>query len=435
MKKLGILALAALMVVAFAMPASALENTFGGYWDSRMFNINDTDGNDATADDDDAWTTSRLRLYYTAGLNDNLKIVTKFEIDYVWGGQVNEKIAAGGSAGALGADAVGEIELKNVYADYNLGPVNVKMGTQGTALARGFMWDMDATGVVLSYSPMDMVTIPFIWVKGYEAAAAANGEDQDFDIYGIAPVFKIGEGISLQPMIVKAATDDVSGIAFPTGVAGELDAWYYGIDASATFGPLSVYGLFIQQSGDYDPAAGGASTDLSGNMFDFGVGYDFGMFSLRGEFISMSGDDNVADNDFEAWTSTPGESLNKGELLMDNGILFGNSSVSPYGGGTPAQNTFAGANNGMVLWNLGASVKPIDKLTLALDYYNADYAETAAGVDEEIGSEIDFVATYELIEGLKLDVLACFYQVGEDVVAGTTDEDQTLYGARFSVAW
>ena len=37
MKKFAILALAALLVVAFTIPAAALENEFGGYWRTRFY--------------------------------------------------------------------------------------------------------------------------------------------------------------------------------------------------------------------------------------------------------------------------------------------------------------------------------------------------------------------------------------------------------------
>ena len=451
MKKLGILALATLMVVAFAMPASALENTFGGHWRSEFVSLNDVDGASGTvgtsSDDDESSIYSRLRLYYTAGLNDNLKIVTKFEVDYMWGDV---------GIGDIGADQTGMIEVKNIYADFNLGPVNAKMGTHGFTIARGIVFDTDASGITLTYSPMDMVTIPFVWIKAAEdATGGANDEDNDFDIFGLVPVFKFGEGISVQPMIVKAATDNLAA-ANPLGVidsaggiagaiapavlpaATELDSWFYGLDASASFGPLSLYGVYVAQSGEISPP-GMASIDLSGFAMDFGVGYDFGMFSLRGEYAYLSGDDDgLGDNDLEAFTSTDGESWAKGELMMNNGLLVnaGGPAASPWMGGDPAQSTFFNTSSGMKLWTLGATVKPIDKLDLKLDYFNGSYAETAAGANDDVGSEIDFVATYQLIEGLQLDVLACFYSIGDAVnPAGTSDEDQVLYGARFSVNW
>ena len=37
MKKFAILAIAALLVVAFTVPAAAFENQFGGYWRTRFY--------------------------------------------------------------------------------------------------------------------------------------------------------------------------------------------------------------------------------------------------------------------------------------------------------------------------------------------------------------------------------------------------------------
>jgi len=37
MKKFAIISLAALLVVAFTLPAAAFENIFGGYWRTRAY--------------------------------------------------------------------------------------------------------------------------------------------------------------------------------------------------------------------------------------------------------------------------------------------------------------------------------------------------------------------------------------------------------------
>ena len=102
MKKYAILALAALMVAAFAIPASALENQFGGAWDTRFQTQKYYDGLDRTdpggVDDTQQNVETRTRLYYTAKINDNLKFVNKFELDTTWG--------VAGTYGAPGADPI-----------------------------------------------------------------------------------------------------------------------------------------------------------------------------------------------------------------------------------------------------------------------------------------------------------------------------------------
>jgi hypothetical protein len=46
MKKLLVLSLAVVMVLAFTLPASALENVFGGYWRTRFIHQENFQGND-----------------------------------------------------------------------------------------------------------------------------------------------------------------------------------------------------------------------------------------------------------------------------------------------------------------------------------------------------------------------------------------------------
>lgn len=51
MKKFAVLSLAVLLVLAFTMPALALENIFGGYWRTRFYIQRDFDGDGTDAAD------------------------------------------------------------------------------------------------------------------------------------------------------------------------------------------------------------------------------------------------------------------------------------------------------------------------------------------------------------------------------------------------
>ncbi|MEE8481501.1 MAG: hypothetical protein V3T59_09700, partial [Desulfobacterales bacterium] len=62
MKKFAIFAFAALMVVAFTVPAAAVESSFGGYWRTRVYTQTDFSGTD-TESQDVTQTDSRTRLY------------------------------------------------------------------------------------------------------------------------------------------------------------------------------------------------------------------------------------------------------------------------------------------------------------------------------------------------------------------------------------
>ena len=75
MKKLLIFSLAALLVAAFCIPASALENVFGGYWRTRAVAQKDFDGDD-TGDQDLYQVDTRCPSPW-AGLDEKLKYENK----------------------------------------------------------------------------------------------------------------------------------------------------------------------------------------------------------------------------------------------------------------------------------------------------------------------------------------------------------------------
>ena len=85
MKKLVVLALAALCVVAFSIPASALEAEFGGYFRTRYWMQENFYGFEDDEFKPEAQDISnfdqRTRLYLDAIFHENLKFVNKFEID------------------------------------------------------------------------------------------------------------------------------------------------------------------------------------------------------------------------------------------------------------------------------------------------------------------------------------------------------------------
>ncbi len=149
MKKLLVFSMAAMLVAAFCLPASALENVFGGYWRTRGFTQNNFDGQD-TETQDLSRVDTRTRLYYDAILNDNLKFVNKFEFNAVWGD---------GGYGDIGTDGL-DVLVKHSYADFNTGPVNHKLGAQGAVFQRGFVFDDDFAGYVGTWKLENM------WFRG-----------------------------------------------------------------------------------------------------------------------------------------------------------------------------------------------------------------------------------------------------------------------------
>ncbi len=179
MKKFSILALAALLVVAFTVPAAALENEFGGYWRTRFVNQGHMSGESSDATNLRRVDT-RTRLYYTAKINDNLKLVNQFEMNAVWGESesLNEfdVVDVSGNTqtlgtkslyGDTGADGV-SVQVRHTYADFNVGPTNWTVGVQNYSLFRDFHISSEASGVIGRWKVMDNFVLAASWLKAFE---------------------------------------------------------------------------------------------------------------------------------------------------------------------------------------------------------------------------------------------------------------------------
>lgn len=435
MKKLGMLALAALLVVSFTIPAWAMESQFGGYWRTRMYTNQNFTGEDESEAMDQSLVDTRTRLYYTAVFHENLKFVNKFEFDAKWGDTV---------LGDIGAD--GKIfEIKNSYADFNLGPVNAKVGIQGGTLARGFLFSDDFSGAVVTFQG-NGISLPFFWIKTFEGGTGPDANDMDVDLYAFAPSFNLGGGmVKVNPYVAWVYSDDVSGWnpyinyedrATPELKANDLNAeeysiYYGGIDVDLNFDAASVWLTGIYQGGTID-LIGGNEIDVSAWLAAVGGKVNFGVADVHGQFFYATGDDDD-DEDYESfffvsqnqWT---GQSYYWAEL-MGYGIF--DDIVS--------NNSPADKISNIMAANIGTTIKPMDKLSITLDVWYAALAEDImVGTDEEnyLGTEVDLKITYQLMKGLKLDVVGAYLFAGEATTMDHPDEaDPYEVGTQLSLSF
>jgi hypothetical protein len=459
--------LAALLVVAFTMPASALENKFGGYWRTRFVgqyqfagdNNNGLDGLPGTADDLDSedqdlqQVDTRTRLYYTAVLNENLSLVNKFEFDAVWGAPGGRF----GNGGDYGADAV-SVEVKQSYALFNWGPTRWAVGIHDSLIARGFIFADEMSGLTVSYRT-DTMNLVGEWIKGFEGGVGKDANDFDVDTYGLNPVFTFGEGSSINPFVYYMYSDDSTfgvpgggvstfgynfgNAADPTFISEELSIYWLGVNADFTLGSASLWATGIYQGGDVDNNdtlnPGGQDFDVSAYLLAFGGSMPLGPVGIHGQFFWASGDDK-ADDDLEAFFGIGGGGA---------GWAYYWSEIM--GLGIFDQQFSAGSPNGDVsnIWafNIGATLKPIEKLSLKGDIWYAQLVEEAvggtvgaggsiSGAEDDLGVEIDLVATYQLIEGMNLDIVGAYLFAG-DATSRTGDNDDDPYevGMRLSLSF
>lgn len=413
MKKFSILFLAALLVVAFTMPAAAIENVFGGYWRTRFvtqtnFTGEDLTGGDGatitgppklqTGPDDLQQVDTRTRIYYTAIINENLKFVNKFEFDAVWGSPEYGDIGTDGKV----------VEIKNSYADFNLGPVNSKIGAQGAVLSRGFLFDDDFAGAVVTFKG-EGFSIPVLWIKANESGAAAVGTDsEDEDYYALNPSFSAGD-VTINPVV-----------AYATNKEANMDIYFIGLNADAKIGAGSVWFSGLYETGDADEII-----EVSAYLAALGGSFNLGAMGINAQAFYATGDDNLLDNDWDQFYVPAGQCYYWSEI-MGLGTFDQQASNN-----SPA----AGISN-IIAANVGVSFKPAENLKLSANLWYALLAEDDGRGNDDLGTEIDLKATYTLVEGLNLDVVAAYLFAGDATTEESPDDaDPYELGARLSLSF
>jgi hypothetical protein len=404
MKKLLVIALAVLLVGAFTVPAMAVDHEFGGYWRTRMYNMTNFSGDDSESMDYQQVDT-RTRLYYTAVLSDSVKLVNKFEMDAIWGDTVR---------GDIGADRQ-NFEIKNSYADVKMGDFNVKLGTQGACLTRGFLFCDDFTGAVVSYMGDDM-TIPFIWVKAYEGGPGKDANDFDVDYYIVDPTFSMGD-IKLNPIFMYIKSVDGSAWSVTSGLEA-VDIYALGLSLDYAADMFSVWFTGVYEGGSADEV-GGDTLDLAAYLAAVGGSFNMDALSIHAQAFYATGDDDNTDTDIKAFYAPKGASYYWAEI-MGYGLIDWDVS-----NGSPADHI-----SDIVALNVGVDV-PLDKLTITVDIWNANLAEDNANGDKDLGTEIDVAASYKLLDNLNLQVVAAYLAAGD----ATGDENPTEVGAQLSLSF
>lgn len=412
-----------LMVLAlaftFAVPAFAFENIFGGYWRTRMYMDKNFTGEDETEAADVTQVDTRTRLYYTAKFSDNFKFVNKFEMDAVWGDS---------AYGDIGADGV-KVEVKNSYADMTFDRTNVKLGVQGTTLCRGFLFDDDFAGAVVTVKASDTLSIPFIWIKAFEGGKGLDANDADFDYYAIYPTMSLGKA-TVKPIFLYAYSKDSSNFDnFYTNPFGEdlteIGLFFLGADVDVNVGPASVWftGIYEGGSVDIETEVETDSVDVKAYLLALGASTDVDKLSIHGQGFYASGYDSGSD--YEGFWVPAGQSYYWAEImgygLIDNQVSAGSCADQ--------------ISNIMAL-NLGASMKATDKLTLGADLWFAQLAEDDANGNSDLGTEIDLSANYALLDNVSLDVVAAYLLAGDATTMESADDaDPMEIGAQVSFSF
>jgi len=432
---------------------------------------------------------TRTRLYYTAKINDNLKNVNKFEMDATWGSDTDwsrngrstattapytfvdgagvtqtipgQTIVTSGnnkSYGSPGADG-GNLEIKNSYADFNTGPINWTVGVQPYELFRAFYIANDDAGVIARWPITEGAGIAASWLKAYEGGPD-GGNNSDVDSYTLSGWFYFNKNISIKPSVSWAHSSQVE-LTYGAGVLavdpavvgtfdntapfgstlpyGTLDLVTYGFDFDMDYDNFGLWLTAYGQSGSLD--ATGQNLDISAWLAAIGGNVMLGPVELHAQGFYTPGDDDTDE-------INPLLRDDKIENIQAPQASYYWAEIMGYGifdydvcNGSPADKIFN-------IWaaNIGATFKPMDKLSVTADLWYAERENDILYVNalsptgftkaSKLGTELDLRVTYQLVEGLNLDLVGAYLWAGDAVSTdGNNQEDPYEFGAQLSLSF
>jgi hypothetical protein len=329
MKKRLVMLVAVVAVIAIALPALALEFKYGGMYRLRwQSNDNVTDGASAF-DDNQNYMDQRLRMYFDFVASENLRVVTKWEVDTMWGNGF-DKFSTGGG---VGADSI-NLEMKNAYVDFNIPytPVRATLGVQGVSFLTGWIVDDDFSSAKFTarFDPV-RVTMGYIagqnndvttstdniddWYLSVDYAggpfkASLVGFFQDGHNTDVSTFFNprmssgsIGEGSNVGFYSVGGANvptnsivNSVTSSTIPpvtTDLVNNNYLFDVGLSLAYKIDWVNAYLNFVKNFGSFDllPNSADRSVDYTGYMIDGGANFYYGPLTFNlGGFLA-SGDD------------------------------------------------------------------------------------------------------------------------------------------------
>ncbi|MFH2045646.1 MAG: hypothetical protein ABIK92_10920 [Pseudomonadota bacterium] len=438
MKRFMLLLLTFLLVSAFAMPASALEHIFGGYWRTRFAIQENFSGDDTGTSLDSKQVDTRARFYYTAKINENLKLVNKLELDAIWG--------ENDGYGKVGADGT-DIEIKNLYADFKINSFNVLVGVQNFNVARTFIYDDDFAGIKAIYKIDDRFSVVFDYQKHKEGGRGEN--DQDVESYILTPVINLNKDICIKPYYMFLHSKD--GFLLPYEVSTTASNYldnvninYLGIDFDAKIDATTLWFTGVKQFGSLTSQGGagnpfgdikGTKVDLKGWLIAAGGKYDFGKTDIHGQSFWATGDDNkgFTDKEMNGFYVTSSSQYYWAEIL-GRGMFDGSAGANGLNSQPTGSPGYSPTN--IIAVNLGATHKPTDKLSITGDLWYAKLDEKNSFGEDEIGIEADLKLTYKLLDGLSLDIVGAYLFAGDAVSSdGKNDDNPFEIGTRLSLSF
>jgi hypothetical protein len=336
-----------------------------------------------------------------------------------------------GGYGDYGADGV-SVEVKNSYADFNTGPLEWKLGVFGSAIGRSLVFDNDHAGAEVVYrGGSENWWLRGRWLKAYEAGSGnTTDNNEDYDAVSLEASVNLGEAGSIRPYAVYSWSKRFQGAGAITGVSrlpdgNDADIYWLGLDADFSLGAVALYGSFASSLGTIDGQAGAQDTDLSGYVVLLGADIPIGPATIHTQGFYASGD---------AAEPERGSDINGYVGLSDS---FYWSEIMGYGTIDNQVSAGSPADKLTNIWavNLGATIKPFDKLSIRGDVWYAAKPEDDFVTDEDkLGTEANLHINYELVEGLNLQLIGAYLWADDATSIDDDGNDEDPYELAFQTS-
>ncbi|MDY6824438.1 MAG: hypothetical protein SWH68_11680 [Thermodesulfobacteriota bacterium] len=428
MKKFTVLAMAACLAFALAVPAMAVDVDFSGYYRVRGFYNSNVTLNDNTSESE-AYYDNRFRLQTVFKATDNLSVTMRFDVfdDDVWGDPDNLN----------GNNADEEsIDFDRVYMTAMTDVGMFIIGHQQAGV-----WGLDVfnddynddrikyvgRSGPITFGGIIQKTIEEDSNNAWDSPDLEDGADGDQDVYYAFGIFKQDaiEG-GLLAVYAKDKTDNNPYVTLFDG-----SGWTNGASATkialqpyfnVAMGPMSVKGEAMWETGDieYDDRFGDgiivSDTDISALSYALEGDFNLDMARLYVGWVSVSGQDQ-GDQPNRTNSALP---YGGGELTLGNTTYGGlGDDYNPFAIltddlGGKILNSGTGMERGVDMWYLGADVTVNDNLTVNAIFGQACANEEWTGdVDDEYGMEMDIGMTYKIMDNLEYSATLAYLMTGD----------------------
>jgi len=479
MKRLMILFAVLTAVALIASPAfaevqnvkvSGDVNSAGVYRNQYDLMSSNARGDNVSDDINSLYTQARVSI--DADLTDNVSATVRLLTEYDWDTENNTGLSSTvGTDDAAAADDVSldvaSVTLKEVF----YAPLSVTIGRQELRLGNAFVLgdpdtnttsadatitardlslrkSFDAVKAVLDFDPL---VIDVICAKIDESnpgmATPTADENDDEDLYGVNASYDVGSyDAEIEGYWLMNRDNDEAGTADPVngdtihviGVRGSL----------VPIDNLNVSAEYAIQTGDFEKTA--ASTrDQDATAYQIAGDYAFADFSIPWTPIEIGTPVLKL-----GWTHYDGEETIAGANATEHNAWIPLYEDQTHG--VVANFILGGVNGGQNsnadILNVGASIVPIEDLTVSVDYYkfwldedlvtagsaqantctvlgwtNLDESEYWLDDSDDLGYEIDLALNYDYSEDVKMGLCAGLFNPGDafDGADGTDDNSET----------